>query len=203
MKLYKEFFNRSSVEVAKDLLGKSLFVKFEKSILSGVINETEAYRGLDDDACHARKGKTKRCEVMFGPAGYAYVYFTYGMYYMLNFVCEKEDFPSAVLIRSVIPTRGEDSMAKNSYGQKLEELSKYNLKNLTNGPGKLTKAFGITKENHNGVDLEGPEIWLGDKNTNYKDEQIKITPRIGIDYAKKSKNWPWRFYISEEILDQK
>src|SRR5579883_1151698 len=125
MKLSYDFYNRDTVEVAQDLLGKRLSV----GSYSGIITETEAYRGSDDEASHAFRGPTKRSAIMFGPAGYAYVYLIYGMYYCLNIVTEELGIPGAVLIRGVLTPDG----------------------NL-NGPGKLCRSFGITKE-QNGLNL--------------------------------------------------
>ncbi len=145
MKLGREFFERPTLLVAKELLGKYLVFKGK----SGRITEVEAYIGEDDPACHAAKGVTPRNKVMFGPAGYSYVYFIYGMYHCLNFVTEKEGFPAAVLIRAV----------------KIEDVD-----SPIDGPGKLCKIFGIGRE-HSGVDLcENEDFYIEDRG--YKCENI-------------------------------
>ena len=153
--------------VAQELLGKFLVRKYRGKIYEAMITETEAYRGFDDKACHASHGKTERNKVMFSKGGTAYVYLIYGMYHCLNIVTEKEGFPAAVLIR------GLDY--KNS-----------------DGPGKLCRAFKITKENSNGLDLCGNTLWLEDRGVKVEYKKLK---RIGIDYAKECANWLWRFKI--------
>ncbi|MGZ8424485.1 MAG: DNA-3-methyladenine glycosylase, partial [Candidatus Binatia bacterium] len=106
MKLPRSFYEQSTIDVAKQLLGKVLVHRHDDRVLAGRIVETEAYLGPQDLACHAAKGRTKRTEVMFGAAGHAYVYFIYGFYNMLNLVTEAKDYPAAVLIRAVEPVRG-------------------------------------------------------------------------------------------------
>ena len=167
------FYNRPADVVARDLLGKHLFVKKEKTVLRSRIVETEAYLGEEDLAAHSSKGRTKRTEVMFGKAGVAYVYLIYGMYDMFNVVTDKEGSAHAVLIRAVEPIS--------------DHLSN------TNGPGKLCRALGITRK-HNKLPLYGPELWIEDAPL---PKQITVSPRIGIDYAKEWKDAPLRFYDAE------
>ena len=138
-KLQRSFFEQPTLQVAQELLGKILVI----GDCSGRINEVEAYIGQDDPACHACCGKTKRNEPMFGPAGHLYVYFTYGMYHCVNIVTEKKDFPSAVLIRSIEPIDGIETMKKR----------RNRTDHLTDGPGKLCIALDITKQSHNKKDL--------------------------------------------------
>ena len=127
--LPRSFFKRNTVQVARDLLGKRL-VKIENGMrIGGLISEAEAYRGEEDQGCHAKAGRTPRTQVMYGPPGHAYVYFTYGTHWMLNTVCEPEGFPAAVLIRAIWPTEGIDVIA-NRRGTQPSKL-------WTNGPGKL------------------------------------------------------------------
>jgi DNA-3-methyladenine glycosylase len=155
-----EFYNRHVVDVAQDLLGKTLVFNEYR----GIISETEAYRGFDDEASHAYKGITKRSALMFGPAGYIYVYMIYGIYYCLNIVTETEGNASAVLIRGL-------------------QIGDINL----NGPGKICKYLGINKS-HNGIYLLNNNymsITQGIKANN-----IIATPRIGIT---KAKDKLWRF----------
>jgi len=149
MKLTHEFYNRHVVEVAKDLLGKELVV----GDFRGIITETEAYRGSDDEASHAARGITERSKIMFGPAGYVYIYIIYGMYYCLNIVTEEAGQASAVLIRGI-------------------RLPDVNL----NGPGKVCRHLNITKTD-NGINLaESDYIYLtdGERVSNFT-----TTPRIG------------------------
>ncbi|TFG06794.1 DNA-3-methyladenine glycosylase [Candidatus Thorarchaeota archaeon] len=169
----KAFFARRTDIVARDLLGKIL----AKGDLRGKIVETEAY--MDEPGSHAHRGnKTPRNEVMFGPPGHIYVYFTYGMHHMLNFVCEEEGTPGAVLIRAVEPMEGMDKMAEN----------RGRTENLTNGPARVTQAFGIDTR-HNGQKL-GEEIRILDSGE--KPSNICTTTRIGL-----SEGWglPLRYYI--------
>ncbi len=157
------FFNRPTLLVARELLGKEIFFKDQKA----VITETEAYIGEEDPACHASRGKTKRTAVMYGRAGFSYVYLIYGMYYCLNFVTQEEGFPAAVLIRSVHMTDIDD--------KKL------------NGPGKLCRFLGITKE-HNNIDLlTSKDFYVSDKGLSLP---FKTTSRIGISAGQDRQ---WRF----------
>jgi DNA-3-methyladenine glycosylase len=182
--LDRKFYRRDTLQVARELLGKKLVRHINGVELTGMIVETEAYCGQADSACHAHRGKTARNAVMFGEPGHAYVYFTYGMHYMLNLVTEAEGNPCAVLIRAIVPLIGIEAM---------EAHRKRKGSELTNGPAKLCQALSIDKS-LNGLDLTGgKELWVKD----YKkipDSTVITTPRIGIDYAHiKDKNAPWRF----------
>ena len=180
--LPKSFYNRSTLIVAKELLGKTIVHQIDKDVLAGKIVETEAYIGEDDPACHAARGKTNRTALMYGPPGFVYIYFIYGMYYCLNAVTEAENFPAAVLIRAVEPLVGIKKM------QQLRGTS--NLRNLTTGPGKLCMAFGLDKS-QNGVDLYNSELRIAEGET-IAESEIATTTRIGISAGK---DFPWRFYI--------
>ncbi len=172
----RSFFNRPTIKVAKELLGKVLVI----GECSGRINEVEAYIGQNDPACHACRGKTERNKVMFGRPGHLYVYFTYGMYHCMNIVTEKKGFPAAVLIRSVQPLSGIEIMKKrrNRSGH------------LSDGPGKLCIAFGMKKQTHNGEDLcKKGDCYVYDDG--FKPKNIKSSPRIGIKVGLDKK---WRFY---------
>jgi DNA-3-methyladenine glycosylase len=171
--LGQEFYNRDPMIVASDLLGKKLIRKYNNKLLSGYINETEAYLGFADSASHAHRGKTTRNAVMFGPAGFAYIYFVYGKHYMLNVVTSQKEIPAAVLIRSVIALDGIALMQKlrSRIGQE-----------VSNGPGKLCQALAINMD-FNGWDLtSGKGLWL-EEFRSIKQNQIICSPRIGIDYA--------------------
>ena len=164
MKLDLTFYNRPTLIVAKDLLGKVIHFN-DKQI---VINETEAYIGQEDPACHASRGRTPRTDIMFGRAGFSYVYFIYGMYHCLNFVTEEEGFPAAVLIR------GGYCLPKHEY---------------IKGPGKLCIYMNITRE-HNAIDIVNSDNFFV-TNNNIKDLATIQTPRIGIS---KGQDKLWRFY---------
>jgi len=168
MRLTKDFFCRDVLEVAPELLGKNLLRKKGASAESFVVMEVEAYRGEEDDACHARFGKTKRNHVMYDTGGLVYVYLVYGMYWMFNIVTGSSGFPQAVLIRGI---SGYD------------------------GPGKLTRALGINQSLY-GEDLTTSDnIWLEDGQSAVR---YLSTARIGIDYAAEPwKSMPWRFAMEE------
>jgi DNA-3-methyladenine glycosylase len=174
------FYDRDAVDVAQALLGMHLVRVENGARISGVISETEAYRGMEDLGCHAHSGKTKRNEVMFGPPGRAYVYFTYGMHWCLNFVTGAVGFPAAVLIRAVDPLEGLELIASRRAGRP---------RNIwCDGPAKLTQAFGVTGE-QNGVDLcdEGSGLFVeGGKPV--EKGTILATPRIGLNNVPE----PWR-----------
>lgn len=177
MKLKRGFFNRPTLIVARQLLGKYLVRKMssavagqEAKIVMARITEVEAYCGAEDKACHASKGLTPRTKIMFGPPGHAYIYMIYGMYHCLNFVTEEEGNPSAVLIRGV---EGID------------------------GPGKLCREFKIDKK-LNGIDLvNNRELWVEDSGEKIKLSQIKKGKRIGVGYAGVWQHKLWRFYIKD------
>jgi len=183
MILKRSFYNKNTLNVAKDLLGCVLVRKIRGKIIKAVITETEAYMGEDDLASHASKGRTSRTELMFGEAGHAYVYMIYGMYHCLNIVTEKKDFPAAVLIRAV----------------KIDDVDY----KKTNGPGKLCKVLEIDRK-LNGLDITtGEKLWiasprlvrLGRKKLIRKN--IVANKRIGIDYAKHCKEYLWRFTLAD------
>ncbi|MGD0022380.1 MAG: DNA-3-methyladenine glycosylase [Smithellaceae bacterium] len=184
--LNRKFYERDTLEVAKALLGTKLVRQINGLELSGIIVETEAYCGETDSACHAHRGKTPRNAVMFGKPGHAYVYFTYGMHYMLNLVTEAESNPCAVLVRAIVPVKGVKEM---------EYRRKRKGPKLTDGPAKICQALNIDKS-LNGWDLTlGSKLWI----ENYKKipaKSILATPRIGINYAKdEHKKAPWRFLV--------
>jgi DNA-3-methyladenine glycosylase len=179
--LSRSFFARPTLDIAPDLLGRMLLVADNGTMAGGRIVEVEAYVGEDDPACHACRGKTQRNAVMYGPPGHAYVYFTYGNHWMLNAVTEREDFPAAVLIRAIEPMHGLDAMhARRGPGKD---------KVLTNGPGKLAQALGLTGDD-NGVSLRGPRILIGGRPP--RNLTIATSGRVGVIDAA---DIPWRFYI--------
>ena len=171
-------------KVARDLLGKTLVRKVGKRVLSGVIIETEAYKGKNDPASHSSRKKTERNKIMFGEVGRAYVYFTYGMHYCFNVTAKKEEDESgAVLIRAIQTIQGIKHMIKN---RKTSILS-----NLTNGPGKLTQAMQITLKEYN-LDLtKNSSLFIIDGE---KPAKIIAKPRIGIKIGV-NKLWNFSYKI--------
>ncbi|SET83842.1 DNA-3-methyladenine glycosylase [Lacrimispora sphenoides] len=192
-KLDREFYNRDSVLVARELLGKVLVHEIEGQRLAVKIIEAEAYMGVEDKAAHSYGGKrTPRVEVMYGDPGHAYMFLIYGMYCCFNVVTREKGIPQAVLIRAAEPLEGIQWMAQQRYGKPYEELSKSQLKGFTNGPGKLCKALSMDRS-HNGIDLCGDQIYL-EKGTG-ENFHVIATKRVGIDYAEEAKDYLWRFYI--------
>ena len=189
-KLPREFYTRSDVlAVARDLLGKKLVVPGRnRQRVSGIIVETEAYRGPEDRASHAWNGRrTQRTETMYGAGGTAYVYFVYGMYNQFNVVTNVEDIPHAVLVRALEPSEGLTVMRRRRHGR-----SEYEL---TSGPGRLCLAMGIDRKLDK-ADLLGDRVWLEDGMA-ISPGQIARGPRIGIDYAEKWIDKPWRFWVRD------
>lgn len=193
-KINREFYERETIQVAKDLLGKLIVKKVENETLVAKIVEVEAYKGLIDKAAHSYGGKiTERNKIMYGPAGYSYVYMIYGMYYCMNVVTSVPNNPEAILIRALEPLSGLETMSKFRYGKYYNELKSREIINLTSGPGKLCKAFNITK-NDNGVDLCGDNFFIAEPVTK-ESFNIVESKRINIDYAEEAKDFLWRFYI--------
>lgn len=192
MRLDSTFFhNKDSVKLAKSLLWKVLTKITPNWIISGIINEVEAYRE-DDEASHTFWWKkSSRNEVMFREAGHLYVYFTYGMYHCMNIVSEKSWYGAAVLIRSVIPYKWEELMIDNRLKSKEERLKKNIVKNISNWPAKVCMAYDITKKD-NWINLldDNSTIFLED--IWYKIPEIKVSKRIGIS---KWVDKEWRFWF--------
>lgn len=166
--LAQHFFNRPALKAAKDLIGKYLVRRYKDKTNAYMIKEVEAYVGPHDKASHASRGKTKRTEIMFGEAGNFYIYLIYGMYWMLNVVTDKNDYPSAILIRG------------------LEGIS---------GPGRLTKALKIGKKLNGKEAVPQNGLWFEDRGIRIPKRQIKRTPRIGVSYAGKWAEKPYRFVL--------
>jgi DNA-3-methyladenine glycosylase len=191
--LPRDFYNRPALLVARELLGMRL-VRYEQGQrLAGLIVETEAYRGEEDLGCHCKAGRTPRTKVMYGPPGHAYVYFTYGMHWMLNSVVEQKDYPAAVLIRSILPTEGLGMIAARRGSQP----ARY----WTNGPGKICQALGIEKS-FNGVDLcvSTSNLWV-EAGRPISDESVTTGPRVGLNNVPEPwKSKPWRFLAADSGL---
>ncbi|MEI9951825.1 MAG: DNA-3-methyladenine glycosylase [Pseudomonadota bacterium] len=181
--LPREFYARPVLSVAKACIGKLLVHRTKQGLVAGRIVETEAYRGPEDRAAHSYGGRrTARTEVMFGPPGYAYVFFVYGMHYQFNLVTGKHGAPHAVLIRAVEPVLGAELMAER-------RNLPASARELSNGPGKLCQALGIGRAAY-GVDLCGSELFLA-AGPPVRSVSAK---RIGIDYAGEWAEKPWRFF---------
>ena len=192
----KEFYNRSAIDVANDLLGKVLVREVDGRILKGKIVETESYIGAIDKACHAYNGRrTKRTEILYSDCGVAYVYFIYGLYHCFNVVTNEKDVAEAVLIRAIEPLNEFDYISQVRYKKQFKELSKTQIKNLTNGPSKLCLAYLIDKDLNGDKLYEQGKIYLEESEDN--DFEIFKTKRIGIDYAEEAKDFLWRFYIKD------
>ncbi len=192
--LERDFYDRDTVTVARELLGKHLIRTLDSGErLLCRISETEAYVGRCDKACHAYGyRRTARTETLFAPPGHAYIYLIYGMYHCLNFVTEAEGEPCAVLIRGAIPEAGIPAMTRLRYGLALEDCLPRQRENLMNGPGKLCRALDLTRR-ENGLDLiAGPlTVWDGMEGERFS---ISVGKRIGIDYAEEAADFPWRFW---------
>lgn len=174
--------------VARELLGKQLVREEGNQRISGVIVETEAYRGQEDLACHARSGRTPRTEIMFGPAARTYIYFIYGMHWLLNFVTEDDGFPGAVLIRAMIPKEGLEIIARRRNGQPKKEW--------TNGPAKICQALNIDSQ-LNGINscARDAQVYV-ENGIGIKSDKIQTGPRIGLNSVPEPwRNIPWRFKL--------
>jgi DNA-3-methyladenine glycosylase len=184
MILPRSFYDRPTLQVARELIGARLIRVLDGVKLVGIISETEAYISQKDLACHAKAGLTARTAVMFGEPGHAYVYFTYGNHWMLNAVTEREGFPAAVLIRAIQPIEGAEIMSARRSGRD------------TFGPGKLTQAMGITKS-ENGVDLTETThgLWI-EAGVKVPNSLVTKGPRVGLNNTPEP--WlskPWRFLV--------
>jgi DNA-3-methyladenine glycosylase len=187
--LPRAFYDRSPEIVARALLGKIVRHKYKGEWLSGRVLEVEAYLGTGDAASHSFGGETERNRVLFGPAGVAYVYFIYGMYYCLNVSCLPAGVPGGVLFRALAPLTGTKTMAKLRGIPEDSAPSR-----ISGGPGRLCEALGITREFHNGVDLTARASTLQILDDKYRVPHIEVTPRIGIS---KAAALPLRFLIPD------
>ena len=190
MKLTKDYFLTDDVvALARDLIGKFLFTRVDGQLTGGIISETEAYKGTSDRASHAFGGRrTHRNDMMYHEGGVAYVYLCYGMHHLLNFVSNAEDIPDAVLIRGIIPTHGEELMLQRTRKRSITP-------DIGSGPGKVSKLLGLTVAD-NGLPLCGEKLWIEDRSLLVPDDSVKVTPRIGVDYAGEDAKLPYRFLYS-------
>jgi DNA-3-methyladenine glycosylase len=190
--LPRKFYSRPTLTVARELIGARLVRILDGVKLVGIITETEGYIGEEDQACHAKAGRTSRTLPMYGPPGHAYVYFTYGHHWMLNAVTEKEGFPAAVLIRAIWPVEGAEIMSARRGGRD------------TFGPGKLCQALGIGRE-ENRLDLTSPAsgLWI-EAGAPVPDSAVTIGPRVGLYTVPEPwKSKPWRFLIKGWRLESR
>lgn len=203
-RLSRDFFDRDTLTVSRELLGKYLCRRLESGELLALrLTETEAYIGRCDKACHAYGGRcTARTEPLFLPPGHAYIYLIYGMYHCLNLVTEPEGEPAAVLLRAGEAILGGDTIRRFRFGD--TPWNAYRRKNFLNGPGKLCEGLSLTRV-QNGMDLMGDTLFLCDNPTDLGlpppenvRETIRTSPRVGIDYAEEAKDFPWRFELIRE-----
>ncbi len=188
-KLSADFYQRDDVLlISRELLGKVLCTNFHGKLTSGIIVETEAYAGVTDKASHAYGGRrTKRTKTMYASGGTVYVYLCYGVHHLFNIVTNNENIPHAVLIRAIQPLDGIDIILQRRKRKKVDQL-------LTVGQGSLTQALGVTVKD-SGTLLMNNLIWLEDQNFKIKNQDILASPRVGVQYAGKDANNPWRFRI--------
>ena len=189
----KEFYNVDGITLAKNLLNKFLIREYENKKIVTKIVETEAYMGTIDKAAHAYNNKkSKRTGPLYLSGGHIYVYLIYGMYNCLNLSANKENIPECVLIRAVEPISNFDEISYNRFSKPYDNLTNYQRKNLTNGPGKLCKGLNIDRS-LSGKNIFGNELYIEDN----KDDDFEIVEdkRINIDYAQEYKDKLWRFYI--------
>lgn len=193
--LQRNFYNRPALEVARDLLGCRLVRFLNGHRMSGWITETEAYQGEEDLGCHASAGKTPRTAVMYGPPGRAYVYFTYGMHWLLNAVTGPEGKPAAVLIRAIQPDEGVTAMAEN-------RPYKARKSGWTDGPAKLTQALAIDGElNTSDLCSRKAGLWI-EPGQDIPEDQIAQTARVGLNSVPEPwRSIPWRFVAKEGSLN--
>ena len=186
--LRRNFYNRPALEVARSLLGMRLVRIIDGQRVGGTIIETEAYRGEEDQGCHCRAGRTRRTAVMYEEPGHAYVYFTYGMHWMLNFVVEDAGFPAAVLIRAIRPEEGLGFIEARRGGQPKGSW--------TDGPAKICQALEINGS-FNGADLCAPDAALFvEAGKAVPDEIVTTGPRVGLNNVPEPwKSVPWRFLV--------
>ncbi|MBS3915184.1 MAG: DNA-3-methyladenine glycosylase [Bacteroidetes bacterium] len=187
MRLEAAFYQRPDVvQIARELLGKTLVTNLSGELTSGIICETEAYAGVDDRASHAFGGRrTARTDVMFFEGGYAYVYLCYGIHNLFNVVTNYQGIPHAVLIRGIIPSDGLEIIAERR-NRKL--FSKIGI-----GPGNVSKSLGIDLQLNQENLIRSNKIWIENSNLHIPLKDILATPRIGVDYAGEDAKLPYRF----------
>jgi DNA-3-methyladenine glycosylase len=188
MKLPRDFYLQDTVTVARALLGCILWRRLGKQLLAARIVETEAYLGANDGASHARRGlRSPRNESMYLHGGHAYVYFTYGMHFCMDVVTQEADIAEAVLLRGAEPLQGIDVIRKHRPKAQRDF-------DLMNGPGKLCAAMRIDRK-LDGEPLDGDTLFITRRDVEIREEDIAVSPRIGVDGAGDAAAWPLRFYL--------
>ena len=195
-KLGQDFHLREDVvNLSRELIGKFLITKIKGKLTSGMIIETEAYNGVIDKASHAYNNRrTARNEIMYSKGGNAYVYLCYGIHHLFNIVTNNEEIPHAVLVRAVLPKDGISSILRR---RKQKSITK----KISDGPGTLSVALGI-KTLHSGEPLSGKLIWLEDRGMTFKNSDVYVGPRIGVDYAGEDAKLPYRFRLKENVINK-
>lgn len=193
-KLSSSFYlNEDVCDAAIKLLGKVLYTNFDGQKCSGIIVETEAYAGYNDKACHANNGKrSPRTEIFYSAGGVSYVYICYGIHHLFNVITNKKNRADAVLIRVLEPIDGIETMLLRRNKLKIDN-------SLTKGPGSLALAMGISKK-HNGISLQGNEIWIEDHHIKYSQKDIIRTARIGCENSGADGLRPWRYYVKNNAF---
>ncbi len=182
------YLNDNVEDIAMSLLGKIIYSRVDSVITAGIITETEAYKGVGDKASHAYGGRfTKRTEVMYKRGGISYVYQCYGIHFLFNVVTADINIPHAVLIRGIFPIIGIKLMLERTGKSKADY-------NLTNGPGKVTKALGLNIS-HNNISLHSDKLWIENGLREIRKDEIIIGPRIGVDYAGEDALLPFRYIV--------
>lgn len=195
-KLPPAFYLRHDVvQIARELLGKVLVTAWNENITAGRIVETEAYAGEVDKASHAYRGRTGRTAVMYGEGGVAYVYLCYGLHQMFNIVTNVADMPHAILIRALEPLAGIETMLQRT-GKKTLDYT------LTRGPGNAGKAMGF-HTSQCGLSLQSDSLFIGDDGYEISEEEIGISPGIGVAYAAEDALLPYRFFVKGNIYVSK
>ncbi len=200
----KEYFKKDGLELAKSVLGKYLIRNYDGKTIVAKIVETESYMGINDKGAHVYGDKrSERTKPLYLEGGHIYVYLIYGMYYCLNISANKENVPECVLIRAVEPIKGIEEISFNRFKKEYKDLTTYQRKNISNGPGKLCMALKIDK-NLNAKSILENELYISDfyyeeDKKVYSNEQIEIqtSKRINIDYAQEAKDYLWRFFIKD------
>lgn len=197
------FFKKNGIDLAKDILGKYLIREYDSICIVTKIVETESYMGINDKGAHVYNDKkTDRTKPLYLDGGHIYVYLIYGMYHCLNISANKENIPECVLIRAVEPILNIDEISINRYKKKYKDLSSYQKKNITNGPGKLCMALNIDRS-LNCESILDSKLYISDYYYNnegekiYCDKKVDIEcgKRINIDYAEEARDYLWRFFI--------
>lgn len=183
------YLSKDVVKLSQKLLGKVLLTQIDGQKVAGRIVETEAYRGPTDKASHAYGNRcTERTKTLFEAGGISYIYLCYGIHHLFNVVTAPKGVPHAVLIRALEPLEGIETMIKRRNINQLKRLS--------SGPGKLSKALGLNRE-FDAISLQSPKLWIEDRGLNPRRSEVVASARLGIDYAEEHKDLPWRFYIKD------